>query len=140
MSLTRRFEGETGLTLIELLVTIVILATAVVVIAGGMATAALVSGQQREHATAETLLRRFAEDLQSENPTYVQCAGAGTYVAAPVGGFRPSVTAVRYWRAATNQFESTCPADEGAQLLTARVVSPNGRVTESVTVVKRRRD
>ena len=134
-------DGERGATLVELLVTVVILGLAVVALLAGLSTAIIVSDQHRQQAVAGAAVHSFAEAVTAA--TYVSCAGAGTY-ATPAGyesppGYTSTVTGVRYWKADTRGFVATCPsADAGAQQVSLQVDSNKGRATATLDVVVRR--
>ncbi|HEY7224361.1 MAG TPA: type II secretion system protein [Micromonosporaceae bacterium] len=142
-------ERERGETLIELLVTVVILGTAVVAVIGALMVAIRVSDLHRKHATAGAAVRAYAEDLErlvSATPTgYKPCADAGYYQsnAAYSGpaGYTPHVLDVKVW-SGTDFVEvsadcMTSGADHGVQQLTLRVDSPDNLVSESLVVVIR---
>ena len=149
--LRARLRGDAGVTLVELLVTVVILGVDFVAILGGMATGMVVSDLHRKQATSETIIRSYAEAVKAA--PYAVCAGTAAYAALAVGysvpaGLRPtyavSVTAVSYWQpgGSTGSFVSslgTCPgSDNGLQSVTLRVSSSDGRDSESMQVVKRK--
>jgi prepilin-type N-terminal cleavage/methylation domain-containing protein len=146
-----RLRGDAGVTLIELLVTVVILGVVFVAVLGGMATGMVVSDLHRKQATAETIIRSYAEAVKAAS--YTVCAGTAAYAASAVGysvptGLRPtyavSVTAVKYWQpgGSTGSFVSslgTCPgSDNSLQSVALRVSSTDGRDSESMQVVKRK--
>ncbi|HEY2666200.1 MAG TPA: prepilin-type N-terminal cleavage/methylation domain-containing protein [Actinomycetota bacterium] len=146
-----RLRGDAGVTLVELLVTVVILGVVFVAILGGMATGMVVSDLHRKQATAETIIRSYAEAVKAAS--YTVCAGTAAYAASAVGysvpaGLRPtyavSVTAVRYWQpgGSTGSFTGSlgsCPgADNNLQAVTLRAVSTDGRDAETMQVVKRK--
>jgi prepilin-type N-terminal cleavage/methylation domain-containing protein len=146
-----RVGGDAGVTLVELLITLVILGVVFVAILGGMATGMVVSDLHRKQATAETILRSYAEAVKAAS--YTVCAAPAAYAASAVGysvpaGLRPtysaSVAAVTYWQpgASTGSFVSSlgsCPgSDNNLQSVTLRVVSSDGRDSETMQVVKRK--
>jgi prepilin-type N-terminal cleavage/methylation domain-containing protein len=59
--LTLHDRGEEGLTLIELLITLMVMGVAFVVVLGGMGTTMTTSALHRQQARAETEVRRYAE-------------------------------------------------------------------------------
>jgi type II secretory pathway pseudopilin PulG len=143
-----RRRGEVGETLLELLVTVSIMGTVFVGVLAGIGTVFVATDSHRQDATAEAVLRSYAERL--EDPTdvpYVDCATAGTYV-SPTGftlpaapGWTASVTSALIWQGDTPPtFTSTCAADKGLQQLTLRVTSPAGdhQATETIVIVKRK--
>src|SRR6185369_1991475 len=114
-----RLDDDRGETLIELLVTVVILGTAVVAIVAALATAIRVSDIHRKQASAGAYVRAYAEALE----TYV---AAGSYQPCPVGTAYdgrftipapedvkydpPSVVSVEYWTGSA--WQSGCPASD----------------------------
>jgi Tfp pilus assembly protein PilV len=56
--------AEEGTTLVEIMVALVILATAVVALTAGMGTVVLGSDRHRKAATADTVVRKYAEALK----------------------------------------------------------------------------
>ena len=153
MTQTRAPSDETGATLIEVLVAIVILGTAFAAILGGMATSILTSDIHRKEASANTVLVSAAESITDEgrNP-YVSCAGTASYrpylgVSVPPS-FTVVVAAVQHWNGAgvgnpdaSSPFGAPdpCPAvDTGLQQVTLRAIASDGRATEEISVLKRR--
>jgi type II secretory pathway pseudopilin PulG len=142
-------DRERGETLIELLVTVVILGTAVVAVVGALVTAIKVSDLHRKHATAGAAVRAYAEDLErlvAQTPTgYMPCADAGYYqtnvVYSGPGGYTPHVVDVWIWNG-TSFVDvpadcSTTGADHAIQKVLLRVDSPSTQVSESLAVVIR---
>ena len=136
----RRERGE---TLIEVLVAVIILSTAIVALVGGIALAVRVSDIHRKQATAGAAVRAFAEVLETRvaaTPTgYVDttCATPASYTGiytAP-SGYTAEVTAVKFWSGSA--FVATCP-DKGVQLVSLRVASNDGRASETLDVVLRK--
>jgi type II secretory pathway pseudopilin PulG len=146
MSRMRR-RGQRGETLIELLLTVGILGTAFVGVLAGIGTTLTASDSQRQAATAETVLRSYAERMKDPvDVPYVDCATTATYT-TPVGFTLPSaqwsasVTTVLLWQGNTPPtFLASCPVpDKGVQQLTLRVTSPAGahQAVETVVIAKR---
>jgi Tfp pilus assembly protein PilV len=135
--------GERGETLIELLVTVVILGTAVVALVGALAVAVRVSDIHRKQATAGASVRAFAEALETRvaaAPTgYVNCATtvsyAGAYPSVPAG-YVATITAVSYWDGSA--FVAICATDTGVQRVSLTVGSIDGRASEQLDVVLRK--
>jgi len=133
-------DGDTGETLIELLVAIVILGIAVVAILGGIVVIVESSTLHRKQAQAQNGLRAWAE--QTSAATYNDCATAGSFsLPSPSlpSGFTPQVTAVEYWNGTS--FSSSCAGDQGIQKVTLRVVVANSLYpgfTQSLDVVVRK--
>jgi prepilin-type N-terminal cleavage/methylation domain-containing protein len=131
-------QNEAGVTLIESLVSITILGIAFAIFVGGMFTSVLGSDLNRKQATAETVLRQYAEAVKSIG--YTDCATSTSYAAAIPSGytkFTSSVTALTYLN--TGAFVATCPApDQGLQKVVLRVASNDGRNAETIEIVKRK--
>jgi Tfp pilus assembly protein PilV len=138
---------ERGETLVELMVTMVIMATAVVALVGGIAASIRFSDFHRKQATAGVYVRAFAESLASSvsaSPTgYTACATPSTYQSVYTvpnpAGYQATITAVTYWDG-TSSFVATCPAggDVGVQRVSLQVASIDGRATETLSIVIRR--
>jgi type II secretory pathway pseudopilin PulG len=139
-----RGTGEQGETLIELLVTVVIMGTSIIAILLGVATAVASSDTHRQEATGEGVVRSYAEAVLAA--PYVDCAT--TY--APVGYTAPSgwtvtIGPIGYLQKANTTYATgvaNCPSpDQGAQQFTVTAVSPHVKhgTTETITAVKRRR-
>ena len=137
-----RLAGEGGFSLIELLVTLVIMGVAFTALIGGTLTGVLSSDLHRRAANAEIVLRRFAEEVKA-GPFDDNCA----YVPADApwaDGFVLSMTA----DLPDTQADPSPPADpdgcrrlaEGLQRVTLRAASANGRSVETVQLVKREVD
>lgn len=106
--ITRRATGEAGLTLVELLVTIVIMGIAFAVLVGGLGTAVLGSDLHRKQAKVENLLRTFAETVKSA--PYQDCATkdyAGWSFPTPAG-YTAAVTKVEFAPPPFNEYEGDC--------------------------------
>jgi type II secretory pathway pseudopilin PulG len=136
---------ESGETLVELLVTVVILGTSIVAVVLGVATAVASSDSHRQEATAEGVLRSLAERIADPRDVpYQDCATTGTYSVSPPGfnpppGWTLSVTNVAYLQG-DNTYGASCGTDLGAQQLSLRAQSPHvaHQATETVVIVKRR--
>lgn len=132
-------RSESGSTLIEVLVAVVIMGVAFVVIVGGIGTAIIGSDLQKDQAGADVALRTAGENLVYACPP----SAPANYQAqlAPVTGFTLTVAEVSYWNPDTNSFELdlTCQ-DTGLHLVKLSATPTSGRAPEPVTleIVKRR--
>ncbi len=140
-----RAAAERGETLLELLVTVMIMGVAVVVLLGGVGTSIRMSGVHREQTTAGAYLRAFGAAVDgavAASPSgYVECATpasyAGTYALADPG-FTAAVLAVRYWDGTAFTTGCTPLTDTGVQQVSLRVSSTDGSVAESLDVIVRK--
>lgn len=138
----RATSGEEGFTLVEMLVTIVIMGIAFAIIVGGLGTAIIGADIQKQGAGADIVLRTAAEAI-----VYKPCAGPADYTpATQPAGFTVTVQSVSYWERVSDSFEPDCPdpdspePDSGLQLVELRAVSTGSpRPTdETLRVVKRK--
>lgn len=146
--------ADAGVTLVELLVTVAILGIAFVALVGGMSTSIVGSDVHRKQATAESLVRSYAEAVKARTVTYAVCGTPAQYGPAAVGfasvsGYTPSVSNVEYWQPSagnpsTGTFvvslatcSNTPPTDTGVQRISIQVASADGRATEKIQIVKR---
>ena len=136
-------RGDRGETLIELMVTVLIMSTAVVALVGGVALSIRVSDVHRKQATAGTAVRAFAEALETRVATTptgywdATCATPANYAGAYTApaGYTATMTAVKFWSGSA--FVASCP-DKGVQLVSLRVASDDGRASETLDVVLRK--
>jgi len=129
---------DRGESLIELLVTVVIVSTAVVAVVGGLVTALMMSTLYRKQAEAAEHLSNYAALIESSPydecpdvsyPTYNPGVGSGYTADPPAVLFRSG-----------SSFVNFCPAggDTGIQQVTLWVRSTDGRVNESRTIIIRK--
>lgn len=158
-SARRDRPSESGESLVELMITIAILGVAMVAVLGGIWTSMRVADYHRKTATADVVLRNFAEVLQASSGTYqyIPCAtlsGALAYPTysppAPNASYAATITTIEYLTGYTASDQPTwqvsttgCPSggDQGIQRLTLRsdgpITDPKVRGVESVIVIKR---
>jgi prepilin-type N-terminal cleavage/methylation domain-containing protein len=145
----RSVGEESGVTLIEMLITVAILGTAFAAIVGGMTVSIFGSDLHRKQATAETVLRSYGESVEAKAGWDGCSATAAGYMPAAVGFTNPSAsqfsvtaTAVEFWAPSgnTGTWASSCPGgtDTGLQRVSLRVQSLDGRATETLQVVRRK--
>jgi Tfp pilus assembly protein PilV len=135
-----RLEGDDGLTLVEVLLASVILATVVLGLVTGIMTAVSASDLHRREARSEVALRQYIEGL--ETGAYIPCPTAAPASFAPmtIDGYQLSVVAVDKWVTDSNPaaFATGCASpDSGVERLTVRLVDPAGKVNQDVNVVVR---
>ena len=146
-------RDENGFSLVEVLVTIVIVGVTFSALLGGLVTTITVSSLHRKQATADSVARSAAEWVKDSvaNP-YANCGGAGAYSLSGLqkpSGYAASITSVEYWDgtlpAAGTAYSldghmgSSCPGggDKGVQRITISVTSSDGQAQETVQVLKR---
>jgi prepilin-type N-terminal cleavage/methylation domain-containing protein len=144
-----RLESEQGFSLVEVLVTIVIVTVTFVAILGGMMVSMTTSDLHRKQATADALVRDAAEALKNTSVSYVPCATSSTssYVSAlptSPSGYSVTLSApIMVWDGTLTasgepQFRSSgggC-TDRGLQQVTVRA-SAAGGVSETIQFIKR---
>jgi type II secretory pathway pseudopilin PulG len=140
-------HADRGETLIELMVAMMIMGTAILALLGGLATAIRVADIHRKQATAGALVRDFAEAVQTEvaaSPSaYRACADLAQYGSTfdpPEDGYDPTVVTVQYWNGTAFTNLCTTATDSGVQRLTLRVtnssISPT--VAETLDIIIRK--
>jgi hypothetical protein len=122
-------RDERGDTLVELLMTLVVLGLAGVALVAAFGTSILASGEHRQLANVDAVMRSYAESAtaqlqQQPNPLYQSCADSTYYNShlnlPPISSYAETITSVKYWNGAV--FSSTCvPTSTAPQLLTMEV-------------------
>lgn len=155
---SRSHRAESGMTLVEILVALSILGIAVVSIVSSMASASKASDEHRKQATADTVVKSFAESIKQKVSVgaYLLCPSVPSSYSSPASGapavssyFRPlpgwaaptgysaGVSAVKSWNGTS--FSTTCPGtDGGAQLLSLSAWSSDLRDVETLEIVVRK--
>jgi type II secretory pathway pseudopilin PulG len=140
---------DRGETLLELVISLMIMSIAVVAIIGGIGTSIKMSDIHRKQATAGAAVRSYAEAVKNyvAAGNYVSCATPTStpknYLPATVGFTPPSGPAGTYIATfATAQTWSgyawaPCSADNAYQKITLSVASPDGSAVERLDVVLR---
>ena len=110
-----RARGDVGETLIEIVVTIVIIGLTATALLSSLATAGNAGNAQRASVQADAVLRNFAEATKAG---VQQCTPSATYTVnyVPPTGFGVSVVPAG----------SVCPTFAEPQLLTLNVIGPRG--------------
>lgn len=147
--LRRPVVTEEGLSLVEVLVTVVIIGICFVAVLGGMWTAIVTSDTHRKQALGETYLISAAEFLKSNDTTPYKTCGTGTYslsglpvTSVPADWQAEMTVAVEYWDgSAFVASPATCPdplTRLTLQQVTITATSPvDHRATETLTIAKR---
>ena len=122
-------RDERGDTLVELLMTLVVLGLAGVALVAAFGTSIAASGEHRQLANLDAVMRSAAEAATAEfqqqpTPLYVSCGDATYYNSKlpPIStnGYTDTITTVTYWNGAV--FSPTCvPTSTTPQLLTLEV-------------------
>ena len=119
---------DRGESLIELLVAVLILGTAVVAVVGGIGTGLIMSTVQRQQAEAAEHLSNYVALIESS--PYAECPNVSypTYSPGVGSGYSADAPTV------------SCPAggDTGIQQVTLTVRSTDGRVVESRKIIIRK--
>ncbi len=144
MAKTTRQAGE---TLIETLITVILLGLLGVGVVAAMTSIISVSDYDAKQSGAETVLRSYAQAW--DRAPYKTCTASQTtnpYGSTPSGftlpnGYTASVSSVTFWNGTSSTpvtFGGTCPAsgDAGLQSLTLRVTAPRGPA-QTLTIQKR---
>jgi Tfp pilus assembly protein PilV len=134
--------GEEGVTLIECVIALFIIATAVVALLGGLGSSIVASDMHRKTVTSDAVARSWAEQIQAA--PWVSCATPGTpYGPAPVpnaSAYSGSVTTVQYGTASGVGFGACTPntVTDTVQTLTLVVKATDGRGLTRLQIVKRK--
>lgn len=146
-----RMKSEAGTSLAEVLVTIVILGTAIAGIVAGLGSVSMTADRHRKEVNADTVVRSYAEAIKKQVAMglYRPCATTSSYLTptwTPPDGYgkvagvgSTTIASVQYWHSASTSFTGTCVAgsDEGAQMLNLQSQSSDGRDQESLSIVVR---
>jgi type II secretory pathway pseudopilin PulG len=147
-------RSEEGDTLIEVLVTLIILSGCAVALLITFGTSIAASVDHRNLAVNDTVLRNLDQTAfyqldQQPSPLFAPCtvgaSGTATTTAYSPGGtnaitFTPptqysvAIGTVQFWNGVN--FVSTCPAPNAPQLVTLTVNNPNGSIATTQTVVE----
>lgn len=132
-----RTMDQAGMTLVEAMVTIVLVGVAFAALMGGLWTSVVASDYNVKRTTAEATARAYLE-LIKRTP-YTNCASSYDTSGFVSPGFTASIVDVDYWDPVSGTFVESCPTtDAGLQLVQTQVVSSDAQVRETLDVVKRR--
>jgi Tfp pilus assembly protein PilV len=139
MRIRRRLSEEGGETLLELVISIMILGVCVVAIGSAIAMSVMMSDVHRKQSVASEFLRNYAETVQASS--YQPCTGTVNYATGlptpPNGGtWTISQKTALFWNGSA--FTSICPlgGDKGLEQVTLRLQSGN-TVDETIDVIVR---
>ena len=111
-----RTRDDAGETLVEVVLTMVIIGLTVTALISGLATVSSASQSHRDDVRSDAVVRNFAESTKAAVRT---CTGASKVYAVsyiPPKGFTVSVSPP----------DNRCPAVDSAQTLTLQVTGPSG--------------
>lgn len=149
---TERPRGEVGDTLVEIVVTVMIMSVAVVAIIAGIASAISLSGLHRSQADVSAALVSAAETIKAQG--YDGCCKFVSTASTPhcdpdpastfnavltAAGQQESDVAIPTVTAVTNTGGAACtslPADPGIEMIWLQAASNSGKVVQSLYVVK----
>lgn len=135
-------RSDAGLTLVEVLVTIAIMATLFAAVLGGMATMVKTSALHRRQADVGAVVRTASEQIKAA--PYVPCTTAGfpsqyTLAASTIPTVQnPTVVGVFKVTDQTATLQG-CSSDTGLQLVQVRASSIVAGTTEDLWIVKSNR-
>ena len=136
-----RCRGESGVSLIEVLVVIAVLIPVVLAATLGLLTSARLATNTKVSQELNAAAASFGESLKEV--AYVDCAVPGDYDGAaglwepPADSFITiQIETVEYWEQSSVDYVSSCPAaDQGAQRITFELADLDSDTR--LTVVKR---
>jgi prepilin-type N-terminal cleavage/methylation domain-containing protein len=135
-----RRTDDGGFTLVEVLMSLLILGIAFSGILTGLATNAIGSNVHRKHTNAETALRSWAESVsqasyQTACTTAVTSYSAAT-LAVNLSGYTASPVTLVSTTAGSTAWGGSCTNAAALQKVTLTVTSPDGKDFETTDVVK----
>jgi hypothetical protein len=143
----RRDDGEGGETLVEILVTLMLMSVAIIALLTAMLTLIASSSGHRRRIRAENEATTIVEAIDRQ--TYVPCSSspATAYATALAGvpsGYTAEIRQIRFLQSktATASYGTGCPGagDQGAQEITVRVASPGKYDVHADVVLVKRND
>ena len=127
--------------MVELLVTVLVMGTALVAVVGGLGSAIIMSDVHCQQAAIATQLNNFAATVQgavASSPGYVECADEHAYPwISPGPPYHAEIQRpVHYWTGTSSTTSCTSGSDPGVQVLTLHVWSD--RVSRTMDIVVRK--
>jgi prepilin-type N-terminal cleavage/methylation domain-containing protein len=129
---------DQGFTLVELLVTITIMATAMVAVFTGLTVLYRATSVERSNANLDQVVRTYSEGLASA--AYAACSTSYSTVALPAGYSTTAGPTITYWKGDNPAtFGSTCTAgsDPGIQQFSATIQEDRTGQRQQLLVTKR---
>lgn len=130
--------GDEGETLIEAIISMLMIGIAVAAVLGAVTAGSVLSGGHRSLTNADVDVKAAAERLKGA--VYVPGANAGTYQSEVGSGV--TVEAVTCWDGSATtddvgDFQPCASGDHGLQLIALLATSPDGVGSERTHVLKR---
>lgn len=116
---------DLGESLVEIVLTVVIVGVTVTALVSGLATVAAAGDAHRQGVRADTVMRNYAEAAKAAARA---CTVGGTWI--------PSYTPPSGYSVSFSPSTTTCPAVSTTRRVTLSVVSPNGTRDEMTIVVR----
>jgi len=130
-------EGERGETLVELLITIIIMASAIVSIVAAIAVASNSSDEHKKQVGVVVVLRDYAEAIM--NAGYQPCAAPSGIAYTAPSGYAVSITRVTSYDGTSSSpaaFNSCPVADKGAVRISLEAHSTDNAARRTLEIVK----
>ncbi len=140
--MSRRAGGEAGTTLIEVLIAVVIMGTAIVALLGGFTTAIAGSVFHRGHAHVEAVMRAHTEAIQNSGiPSSCATPTPTPSTTTDADGYNSRITAVQYWNGDNPATFGSCTASSlanGLAKVSILTSSADGKITQSLDLFLRK--
>lgn len=128
-------HGESGETLLEVVIAVMVVGIAIVTLIGGLTTLVLASGVHKRQALAEVELRKYAEVVKAAPWSTTGYTATNVGYAAPAG---LAVLDPRCVAASGSTVAAPC-ATTGVQVVYLKLYSTlDNRIVETIDVVKRK--
>jgi Tfp pilus assembly protein PilV len=135
-----RFRGdlESGESLLELIIALVLLGTAVIAIVMAIGSSVKMSDINRKQATAASYAKSYAEAIQNAVATsgYTPCVVPSVTPAGMPTGYTYNASVTAYWNGSV--WSTGCSGSPNVQRISVTVASSDGRATETLNVTVRR--